>query len=264
MSQKFASMKVFRPSRAKGLWCELFEKSPQRQISTASASCRQCTIDTRLSRSRIPSFYHQQALLACHSLSLSRRNVSTDTVSSTKTPSTHYDMFPSTLGSSAIPPSGPFGIDLRPLKREFLQLQAKAHPDMMPSNLKRQAEGLSARINEAYKTLQDPLLRAQYLLSLKGIDVAGDETAKIEDQELLMEVLETQEVIQDAEKEADLHELNTANQERIRQSIDELKRAFEADNMDSAKTHSIRLRYWVNIQNSIQAWEPGKPVVMIH
>lgn len=56
-------------------------------------------------------------------------------------------------------------------------------------------------INEAYKTLQDPLKRAQYLLSLRGIDVAEDERLKVEDPELLMEVLEVRENIEAAQEE---------------------------------------------------------------
>ena len=48
------------------------------------------------------------------------------------------------------------------------------------------------RINEAYKALQDPLARARYLLSLRNIDVE-DESAKIAENELLMEVMEVRE-----------------------------------------------------------------------
>jgi len=179
-------------------------------------------------------------------------------------PQTHYDFFPQTLGASAIPPSGTFEIDLKTLKREFLQLQAKAHPDMMPANKKRQAEALSARINEAYKTLQNPLHRAQYLLSLRGIDVAEDETAKVEDPELLMEVLETRETIEDAQEEKDLAPLKEKNEGRIADSIDVLEDAFKNDDMDLAKSEAVKLRYWINIRESIDAWEQGKPVVLVH
>jgi len=112
-------------------------------------------------------------------------------------PQNHYEIFPQTL-SAGPPPSGPFDIDVRALRNEFLQLQAKAHPDMHRGEAKNRAEGLSMLINEAYKTLQDPLRRAQYLLSLRGIEVAEDETARVEDPELLMGVLEVRETIEDA------------------------------------------------------------------
>ncbi|KAF2147680.1 Fe-S protein assembly co-chaperone HscB [Myriangium duriaei CBS 260.36] len=179
-------------------------------------------------------------------------------------PQTHYDYFTQTLGADAIPPSGPFGIDIRALRKEFLQLQAKAHPDLAPADRKRQAEALSARINEAYKTLQNPLLRAQYLLSLRGIDVAEDETAKVDDPELLMEVLETRETIEEAQEESDLDPLKETNDTRIQASVEVLDQAFKDDDMDKAKEEAVKLRYWVNIKESIDGWEKGKPVVLIH
>ena len=127
-------------------------------------------------------------------------------------PQTHYEFFPKTL-SQGPPPAGPFRIDTRELRKEFLQLQAVAHPDRHPAHLKSRAEGTSARINEAYKTLQNPLLRTQYLLSMRGIDVAEDETLKVEDPELLMEVLDTREDIENAQQEEDLAAMKEVNDE---------------------------------------------------
>lgn len=178
-------------------------------------------------------------------------------------PQNHYELFPETLGANAIPPSGSFGIDVKLIRREFLQLQAKAHPDRMPQDRKRQAEGLSARINEAYKTLCDPLLRAQYLLGLRGVDTE-DETAKVDDPTLLLEVLNTREVIEEAETESDLEPVRLENEARIADSVAVLDAAFQNDDLSRAKAESIKLRYWVNIRDCIAAWEKGKPVVMIH
>ncbi|MCJ1394886.1 Protein OS-9 [Xylographa bjoerkii] len=178
------------------------------------------------------------------------------------TPQTHYELFPNTLFSGP-PPVGPFVIDARELRKEFLQLQAKAHPDRHHGENKARAEGASARINEAYKTLQNPLLRAQYLLSLRGIDVAEDETAKVEDPELLMEVLETREDIEAAEEEAELEPLKERNEKRIRESENTLTAAFKTDDMGTAKEEAVKLRYWINIKETLDAWEKGKPFQVI-
>ena len=129
---------------------------------------------------------------------------------------------------------------------------------------KARAEGLSSLLNEAYKTLQNPLLRAQYLLSLRGIEVAEDETAKVEDPELLMEVLEVREAIEEAQSEEELVPLQEANGKKIEYSVGELDRAFAEDNLERAKSEAVRLRYWVNIKESLDAWEKGKPVVLVH
>ncbi|KAF3050290.1 hypothetical protein E8E11_009348 [Didymella keratinophila] len=175
----------------------------------------------------------------------------------------HYSFFPKSLAAGA-PPEGPFSIDLNALKREFLQLQAKAHPDLHPQEDKKRAEATSARINEAYKTLQSPLLRAQYLLSQRGIETAEDETAKVDDPELLMEVLEAREQIEEAESEEDLVGMKDENEVRIQESIKALEQAFAADDVETAKSETVKLRYWMNISESIANWEKGKPVVLEH
>lgn len=178
-------------------------------------------------------------------------------------PPTHYDLFPQTLPRGP-PPSGPFPIDLQALKREFLQLQAKAHPDRHTGANKSRAEGTSALINEAYKTLQDPLLRAQYLLSLHGIDVAEDETAKMDDPELLGEVLEVREMIESAEGESEVEELRVENERKLERSVGVLGRMCGNGDWDAAKSEAVKLRYWVNIREALRDWEPGKPVVLVH
>jgi molecular chaperone HscB len=135
---------------------------------------------------------------------------------------------------------------------------------MHASQDKARAEAMSAMINEAYKTLSNPLLRAQYLLSLRGVDVANDETLKVEEPELLMLVLEAREEIEDAEKEEDLDEPRAANDARIAESEQVLEYAFRHDDIEAAKHEAVRLRYWVNIKESLDNWESGKPVVLQH
>ncbi|KAI1819866.1 Co-chaperone Hsc20 [Xylaria intraflava] len=178
-------------------------------------------------------------------------------------PQTHYDFFPKSLPDGP-PPRGHFKLDVRALRREFLTLQAGAHPDLHPSHMKARAQATSARINEAFRTLESPLLRAQYILALRGLDVANDETAKVEDPELLMLVLETRECIEEAEEEGELEGLKVENEERIRECEDRLERLFAADELDAAAAEVVRLRYWVNVRESINNWEKGKPVVLQH
>ncbi|KAK4696358.1 molecular chaperone HscB, partial [Lecanoromycetidae sp. Uapishka_2] len=184
---------------------------------------------------------------------------------STRQPDTPilYNLFPQTLPAGP-PPHGPFVIDTRQLRKEFLQLQARAHPDRHSGPDKAKAEGTSALINEAYKTLQDPLRRAQYLLSLRGIDVAEDERLKVEDPELLMEVLEVREAIEAAQEEGELEGMKMKNERNIAESEARLDRAFRHEDIEGAKDEAVRLRYWTNIKESLDGWERGKPVVLVH
>src|SRR5262245_43856431 len=57
---------------------------------------------------------------------------------------TYYDLFPKSFPDGP-PPKGPFGIDSRSLRSEFLRLQAATHPDLAGASAK--AEAASARLN---------------------------------------------------------------------------------------------------------------------
>ncbi|KXT15831.1 hypothetical protein AC579_6269 [Pseudocercospora musae] len=177
-------------------------------------------------------------------------------------PQSHYDFFPQTFPQGP-PPKTSFSPDLKQLRKEFLQLQAKAHPDLAPQDQKRRAEALSMRINEAYKTLQSPLRRAQYLLSQQGIDVE-DETAKLDDDRLLTEVMEAREAVEEVEDEEQLTEIRDENNGRIEDSVRVLEHAFRDNDFEKAAQEAIKLRYWVNIEESIQGWEKGKGGGILH
>lgn len=191
--------------------------------------------------------------------------------SSTASPdiSTHYTIFPKTIPSGP-PPSSPFDISLSDLRREFLSLQSLAHPDKYaPGVEKQRAEALSSRINEAYRTLSDPLLRAQYLLLHRhGIDVtAEDGAAKKENQdnETLMQVLEVQEAIEEAEDEATIGELKVENEARVEECVRSLGEAFDRGDIEGARKQCIRLRFWYSVREGLREWEPGnRNVRLVH
>ena len=79
-----------------------------------------------------------------------------------------------------------------------------------------------------------------------------------------MEVLEIREAIERAEKEDELEGLKTVNQGLIRESEGVLERCFGEDNIEGAKREVVRLRYWENIRETLEGWEKGKPVVLVH
>ncbi|KAG9228360.1 hypothetical protein BJ875DRAFT_477667 [Amylocarpus encephaloides] len=234
-----------------------FATNSARRPSLSGFVCLSC------SRKLTESFNHGRTQRRRQSSTTSSQAASKTAPRINAMPPTHYELFPKTL-SQGPPPSGPFHIDVRDLRKEFLQLQAVAHPDRHPSHLKARAEGMSAHINEAYKTLQNPLLRAQYLLRLRGVDVVEDETTKVEDPELLMEVLDAREEIDEAQKEEDLTTLKTTNDRRISRSEEILDKAFREDSMALATEEVVRLRYWVNIQDSLHHWENGEPILTHH
>ena len=66
-----------------------------------------------------------------------------------------------------------YAIDAAALERAYRELQRKVHPDRHASAgdaERRLALQAAARVNEAYRTLADPVERARYLLALHGIE----------------------------------------------------------------------------------------------
>lgn len=183
----------------------------------------------------------------------------TSNVEKSFTPRTHYTLFPLTFPAGP-PPAGPFKVDLSRLKKEFLQLQSRAHPDLHQGNNKDRAEGISAAINDAYKTLQHPLLRAQYLLSLRGAEIADYDVDdnNSDDQELIMDVLEVREAIEDAETPEEILKLQGLNAERIRACVERLEEFFARDDLCGARTEVGRLKYWCSIEEALREWDIGK------
>ena len=82
-----------------------------------------------------------------------------------------------------------YQLDTQALSLRFQDLQRQYHPDKFASGS--QAEQLaavqqSATINQAWQTLRHPLMRAEYLLSLHGFDLASEQHT-VRDTAFLME-----------------------------------------------------------------------------
>jgi molecular chaperone HscB len=83
-------------------------------------------------------------------------------------------------------------IDPKDLEKKFYGLSRQLHPDMhsRKSQAEReQAEESTAVLNDAYRTLRDPIARSEYLLKLEGFDTA-EQASKDVPPELLEEVFE--------------------------------------------------------------------------
>ncbi|RMZ79767.1 hypothetical protein DV738_g3166, partial [Chaetothyriales sp. CBS 135597] len=158
--------------------------------------------------------------------------------------STFYTLFPSTLPHGPPPhSSSSFTIDLPALRREFLALQSRFHPDKYDASsaTHRQALALSSLINNAYRTLVDPLLRAQYLLHLRyGIDVTSEDNSHFQiDQATLMEVMDAQEAIEEAQSSDEVLRLKEENKCRMDNAIQRIGQAFEHDDKEQATRECV-------------------------
>lgn len=145
-------------------------------------------------------------------------------------------------------------MDAKLLRQNFLRAQQVCHPDVWAAKGERErilAERLSSKVNEAYKALQEPLPRAQYLLESQGLGIKEEEEP-LEDTEALMEVMETLEDIDNSDDSETLHAIKEGNDRRARQTVGELENAFAVPDLPKARIELIRLIYWDRISRSLK------------
>jgi molecular chaperone HscB len=71
-------------------------------------------------------------------------------------------------------------IDTASLEKSFYGLSRKLHPDRFagrPAAEQEAALAESSRLNDAYRTLKDPIARTEYLLKLEGIELEEQSSA---------------------------------------------------------------------------------------
>lgn len=91
-------------------------------------------------------------------------------------------------------------LDEKDLQQRFYGLSRKLHPDLFsrksPAENEHALEA-TAVLNDAYRTLRDPIARALYVLKLEGFDV-GEQSTKDVPPELLEEVFELNMALEEA------------------------------------------------------------------
>jgi molecular chaperone HscB len=86
-------------------------------------------------------------------------------------------------------------IEMSALERKFLQLSWKLHPDNFvnaPAEEREISLKRSSELNDAYRTLRDPVGRVEYLLAIEGARIEGQNKQQAPP-ELLEEVFELNE-----------------------------------------------------------------------
>jgi molecular chaperone HscB len=74
-----------------------------------------------------------------------------------------------------------FNVDLPMLEHEFHRLSRKVHPDRFAragENERQWSLADTALLNDAYRTLKDPLHRTEYLLKLEGAEIGEEHSGK--------------------------------------------------------------------------------------
>ncbi len=93
-------------------------------------------------------------------------------------------------------------LDLKDLEKRFYAKSRELHPDRFvraPHAEQQRALELSALLNDAYRTLREPIARAEYVLKNSGFDI-GEQRSKDVPPELLEEVFELNMALEEADQ----------------------------------------------------------------
>ncbi len=131
-------------------------------------------------------------------------------------------------------------VDTAALEKQFYTLSRKLHPDRFagkPLAEQEAALAQSSQLNDAYRTLKDPIQRTQYLLKLEGIELeeqskaatdtaraTGVEKKQVVPPELLEEVFELNMQLQEMRAAKQMGEAEP----ELRRSLMTTKDAFDA------------------------------------
>ncbi len=146
-------------------------------------------------------------------------------------------------------------IDLKDLEKRFYALSRQLHPDLFArksAEEKVYAEEASARLNDAYRALKDPIARTLYLLKLEGFDV-GEQGTKDVPPELLEEVFELNMALEEGEtgEIATLRERFLALRNEIDSELSTLNAAWDSsrarDTLSEIRSLLNRRKYIANL-----------------
>ena len=136
-------------------------------------------------------------------------------------------------------------LDLPALEQKFHSLSWKLHPDHFAraSEAERQLSlDLSSQLNDAYRTLRDPVARVEYLLSLSGMRKEGQKKQQAPP-ELLEEVFELNESL-DELREARDSGGSPEQMQGLRAKLESAQNKFEASLAEVDKELAAVARDW--------------------
>ena len=141
----------------------------------------------------------------------------------------------------------PAALELEPasLDKAYFALQRRWHPDRFvarPPDERARASSEAAALNDAYRTLKDPLRRAVYLAEMKGVALPGDGKT-IDDPDLLMEAMEARETLHEARTAEAIDRLAAEARGDMKTSLADLADLFLRDDKPAIRKALLRLRY---------------------
>jgi molecular chaperone HscB len=145
-----------------------------------------------------------------------------------------------------------FSIEQSQLSETYRELQQQYHPDkfVMQSDSERLvAMQKSTEINDAYQTLKNTCLRAQYMLLLAGLDIALEQKT-LQDTSFLMQQIEWRETIssftEDDEDDIETFTNNIGQQVQTLES--KIAAQLENNELEGAANSIRKLKFMLKLQ----------------
>jgi molecular chaperone HscB len=175
---------------------------------------------------------------------------------------THFDVF-------GLPRA--YDVDAPALERSYRELSLKLHPDRFAqadAKERRLSLEQTTALNEAYKTLKDPVKRAFYLLKLQGVDLDRDDASAQKNMPLdfLEEVMELREALDEAIQAKDLErarkmatDVEGRRKSALQEAVDTLRTLEKGVPVESSvkkASHALgRVRYFTRFLEQVDAFE---------
>ena len=160
-------------------------------------------------------------------------------------------------------------LDVVALEKQFYAMSRKLHPDRFASKTVAEQEAALAQsslLNDAYRTLKEPILRTQYLLKLEGVELeeqskaatdaaraTGVEKKQVVPPELLEEVFELNMQLQEMRAAKQMGE----DEPELRRDLMTAKDAFDAKMVETQAELEV---LWTAWDSAVDAGDEGAKV----
>jgi molecular chaperone HscB len=152
-----------------------------------------------------------------------------------------------------------FEIDSEVLEREYLSRAAAVHPDRVVTGTardRREAMERATEVNEAYRTLRDPVRRAEYLVKLGGIDLDSSDAAggaPAMDRAFLVDMIERREAVEQARERGSLDELRAQVEDELDDVFDDAVAKLRAGDLAGAARRLVTRRYLQRLVDEMES-----------
>jgi molecular chaperone HscB len=149
-----------------------------------------------------------------------------------------------------------FDIDAAQLEQAWRAVAARVHPDRYATASpaeRRVAMQWSARANEAYRQLRDPLLRARYLCEQAGVDLQTESNTSM-DTDFLMQQMAWREMLDEVREQGGEGPAMQGLKAELQQAEADLQGSVSRllDEQNDPAAAAIKIREWMFVRKMSQ------------